>query len=388
VRQPPAYSPLPWRALRESARGVLRRESRDRVTLRTLLAREFSADAVGLFGSGTQALQIALGDAACATGSDIVALPAFTCFDVASAAVGAGLRIVLYDVDPATLSPDCDSLRAALAQGARIVVVTPLFGFPIDWEAVQACAVPHGAVLIEDAAQGLGATWHGARLGTLGDRSVLSFGRGKGWTGGQGGALLTRRGARPPDLRNGKHLAADLRVLTLAAAQWAFGRPNLYGIPAALPWLGLGETRYHDPTPPKALPHTAARLLLHAVAASQREIEARKIRAVRLLAKISGGSRLRPIKPLAGAQPGYLRLPVRVAGGVAGLADPDRARRLGVARSYPTPLSEVPAVRERLVAMGSGAWPGAEELARDLVTLPTHSLLSVLHLDQVARAVA
>ena len=387
MRQPPAYSPVPWAALRDSARAILQRETRVRAKLRGHLAREFDADAVGLFGSGTQALQVALSDAARAAGSDIVALPAFTCFDVATAAVGAGLRIMLYDLDPATLSPDCDSLRAALAEGARSVVVAPLFGFPADWEAVQGCAATHGAALIEDAAQGLGATWRGARLGSLGERSVLSFGRGKGWTGGRGGALLTRRGTQPTVLHNGKHLAADLRVLTLAAAQWAFGRPTLYGIPAALPWLGLGETRYHDPVPPESLPYAAARLLLHAVGAAQREAEERKRRAARLLAKLSRMSRVRPIKPLVGAQPGYLRLPVRVAGGLAGLADPGTARRLGVARSYPTPLSELPAVRARLVTSARDAWRGAEELARELITLPTHSLLSMSQLDQLARAV-
>jgi len=116
MRQPPAHSPLPWRALRASAGAVLRRRDDARPALRQLLAREFAAADVALFASGTQALQMALTVAGNEIGSNAtVALPAFTCFDVATAAVGAGLRISLYDIDPVTLTPDLDSLRGALA---------------------------------------------------------------------------------------------------------------------------------------------------------------------------------------------------------------------------------------------------------------------------------
>jgi perosamine synthetase len=388
VRQPPAYSPLPWRALRSSAAAVLRPDRDDRRALRTVLAREFAADRVALFASGTQALQVALVEAGRAVGPDaIVALPAFTCFDVATAAVGAQLRIALYDLDPLTLAPDLDTLAAALHSGARIVVITPLFGFPVDWEAVRACAAAAGALLIEDAAQGSGAQWHRRPLGSLGDASVLSFGRGKGWTGSGGGALLTRAGGGPAEAGNGKGLTREIRVLTLAAAQWALGRPGFYAIPAALPWIGLGETRYRDPVAPRPMARASAGLLLRAAAESQREAEERKRRAERLLAAIDGAPLVHPIEPLAGAVPGYLRLPARVAGGLSGLARPEAARRLGVLRAYPKPLADLPAVRERLVASGR-RWLGAAELARELITLPTHSLLSAREVEALVRAVA
>src|SRR5207247_2360158 len=83
----------------------------------------------------------------------------------------------------------------------------------------------------------------GRPLGSLGVVSVLSFGRGKGWTGGRGGALLSRGGAGGNG-GNGNGgggeggLWREAGVLALAAAQWAFARPAAYGIPASLPWLG------------------------------------------------------------------------------------------------------------------------------------------------------
>ena len=390
MRQPPAYSPLSWAALRAGAVAALRPGRDERPALRVLLAREFAADAVALFASGTQALQVGLAQARRAVGEGpglVVALPAFTCFDVASAAVGARLRIALYDVDPRTLAPDLDSLTATLTAGARIVVVAPLYGFPVDWEAVGECAAAVGALVVEDAAQGSGASWHGCPVGSFGRVSVLSFGRGKGWTGGRGGALLTRTGEMPAAARNGHGLGEEARVLALAVAQWAFGRPAFYGIPAALPWLALGETRYHDPVPPRPLSRAAAGLLLQDVAASRREAGERRQRAARLLDAIALARGVRPIEPLTGAVPGYLRLPLRVEGGIDGLAHREMAQRLGAARSYPRTLGDLPAVRERLVTPG-GRWPGAAELVRELITLPTHSLLASRDVEQVARAVA
>ncbi|HEV2146406.1 MAG TPA: hypothetical protein VGR37_03225, partial [Longimicrobiaceae bacterium] len=78
--------------------------------------------------------------------------------------------------------------------------------------------------------------------------------------------------------------------------------------------------------------------------------------------------------------PGWLRFPVRVRGGRGAL--PERARRLGVAGSYPTPLSELPQLGA-LLAGPETRWPGAESLARDLVTLPTHSRVTEGERDEI-----
>ena len=388
MRQPPAHSPLPWSALRAGGAALV--PGRDpRPALGELLAREFEAQHVSLLASGTQALQTALVEAARAAGGDvIVALPAFTCFDVATAAVGAQLRVALYDIDPRTLSPDLDSLTAALTAGARIVVVAPLYGVPVEWRGVMECAAAVSATVIEDAAQGFGASWHGHPLGSLGALSVLSFGRGKGWTGGRGGALLARGGTgRNGANGNGVGLWREAGVLALAAAQWAFGRPAAYGIPAALPWLGLGETRYRDPVAPRPLSRASAGLLVRGFVAAQREAVVRRHRAQGLLEAVARCAGAHAIEPPAEAAPGYLRLPLRVPGGLGGLAHPAVATRLGATRSYPSSLGALAPVCARLVGQ-TRRWPGAEDLVRELITLPTHSLLSVWDLETLARAIA
>ena len=93
-----------------------------------------------------------------------------------------------------------------------------------------------------------------------------------------------------------------------------------------------------------------------------------------------------PIEPPADSTPGYLRLPLRVPGGLTGLADPEVATRLGAARSYPSSLGDLGPIRARLVGPAR-RWPGAQDLVRDLITLPTHSLLSAQDLEALVRAV-
>ena len=81
-----------------------------------------------------------------------------------------------------------------------------------------------------------------------------------------------------------------------------------------------------------------------------------------------------PVPP-PGSTPGYLRFPLLVSGGFAALDAGGRARALGAAASYPGTLAELAPVRARL-AGPPGPWPGAETLARELVTVPTGSLLT------------
>jgi dTDP-4-amino-4,6-dideoxygalactose transaminase len=372
-RQPPVLSPLSLRALARAAASGLVRGGSARSELASLLRQEYRADGALLTDSGTSALQIAIRLAL--AGDDtggMVALPAYGCYDIATAAVGTGASIVLYDVDPATLAPDASSFAAALDAGARAAVVAPLYGVPCDWESLEALALPRGTLLIEDAAQGHGAAWRGRPLGSLGRLSVLSFGRGKGWTGGCGGALLWRGGDSRllPALPHG---AAGLRVLAAASAQWLFGRPLLYAIPSAVPGLGLGETVYRQPRAPAAIPAVAAALLLATRDAALHHAEVRRRVGGEFCARFGDGPAAIRIQPAA--TPGWLRFPVRLPGGAAADAA-TRLRGLGVARGYPTTLAELPAVRSRLVrvpADSADGLPGAATLARDLITLPTHT---------------
>jgi perosamine synthetase len=383
--QLPVHSPVALRAAWRSVRLGLGAGEDSRPRVRALVRALYEADHTVLVGSGTQALTLALRAAATTLGGpQVVALPAYACYDVATAAVAVNARIALYDVNPATLAPDLASLTATLAEGARIVVVAPLYGMPVDWEAIEQCVAAFDALAIEDAAQGHGASWQGRPLGSLARLSVLSFSRGKGWTAGRGGALLIRGDVpvvdgTPPECGS----LGEVTVALTALAQSALGRPQTYGLPAAIPWLHLGETRYREPEEPHAMSRTAAALLERTLPLATREAEARRTNAATLLGGLGSRSQVRPITPPAGGTPGFLRLPLRLACGLDALADRAGARRVGVAAGYPTTLAELPQVRQRLVR--AGRWPGAEDLVRQLVTLPTHSLVSAADREDLLR---
>ncbi|HSU13299.1 aminotransferase class I/II-fold pyridoxal phosphate-dependent enzyme [Longimicrobium sp.] len=393
-RQLAAYSPLTARALAGAAGSLLRRGDADRL-LANLLARHRAASGV-LCASGTQALQLAISAARTLSGDPAapVALPAWTCYDVAAAAVGADAAVSLYDVDPRTLTPDMDSLERVLAAGARVVVAAWAYGHPPAWAELLALAARHGAIVVEDAAQGHGAAWRGRPAGSFGALSVLSFGRGKGWTGGRGGALLVHTEGMEmgsegmemgmkmemPSVPPGGALA-EMMNLAASAAQWMLGRPSLYALPSAIPGLALGETVYHPPRPPRALPRAAATLLRRTRAAAEREADARRRNARALLAALGDVPGIHPIRPVDGADPGFLRLPLLLDAPL-----PSDAARLGIARGYPLPLAALPALKPRLTGP-ERRFPGAETLASHLVTLPTHSLLTPADLGAITALV-
>lgn len=385
-RVPPAYTPLSFGAIAGAATAAAGRSRHAPDEFRRLLCQRYEADDALLLDSGTHALELAMRLAVrVSREAALVALPAYTCYDVATAAVGAGVRIVLYDVDPNTLAPDLESLGRAFEVGARVAMVSPLYGIAVDWDAVESAATPFGAVVIEDAAQGYGSEWRSRALGSLGRISVLSFGRGKGWTGGLGGALLVRGGITldtddDPSFRPPR--APAFAGLLAASGQWALSRPALFGVAASVPWLRLGETRYHVPDPPRSLPRGAVVLLQRTRELAARESAVRRGNGAALLNEIADADNglsgaAKPIRPSPLGTAGYLRFPLRLRAGLEGFADPARARSLGAAGAYPTTLDGLAAVRERMVEPASQhRWPGADELVRELVTVPTHSQLT------------
>jgi len=180
---------------------------------------------------------------------------------------------------------------------------------------------------------------------------------------------------------------AELGVLLRATAHSALGHPSRYWLPTSIPWLGLGETRYHDPQPPTGMTRSAAALLEHTRALAAREALARRANADRLLQDLPARPQMRTVCAPARSAPGYLRLPLRASRGLEGFGDPARAMQLGVMSSYPSTLAALPQVRARL-ARTTGRWPGANELVRQLVTLPTHSLVTEGDREALVRLLA
>jgi dTDP-4-amino-4,6-dideoxygalactose transaminase len=354
--------------------------SRARDAVRSALRSRYGAADALLTDCGTSALTLALRELVNSGG--IVAYPAYACIDLTTAALGAGVNVRLYDVDPTTLSPDLDSVRAAIRRGVDAIVVAHLYGYPADVIGVRELAAEHGIPVIEDAAQGAGGTLLDQLLGSLGDVAILSFARGKGTTGGSGGALLVKtpalaewtsreRALLPAGSRGG------MEVVSLAAQRF-LSNPNLYPLPTAIPALKLGEMVYHPPRQPRAMSAVSAAILRWTLAIEPQEVSNRRTRAKELLSRVRATSDIVVARPIPGGESGFLRLAVIDNAGTR-LPRTD----LGALRGYPMTLDQHRQLWPFLLA-GERAGKGSQLLRDGLFTIPTHSYVGASDLALLA----
>ena len=134
-----------------------------------------AAEAIGC-GSGTDALWLAMAAAGVQPG-DRVLTTAFSFFATASSILRLGGVTVLADIDPRTCNLDPAAASVALEKHPAIRAILPvhLYGQCADWTALAAVKKPENCLLIEDAAQAIGAKWDGVPAGSLGDAAAFSF---------------------------------------------------------------------------------------------------------------------------------------------------------------------------------------------------------------------
>ena len=370
---PPAAAPIGWRDLWHGVTGALTRTESVRQREQEL-RREFGVEGVFLVSSGSGALALTLRAMRTLSSRTDVIIPAYTCFSLPAAVLEAGLRPVPCDINPSTFDFDRAMLRLTLSPRTLCVIGHHLFGVPSDMTTLQAMCREHGSFLIEDAAQAMGLEVGGRKLGTIGDVGIFSLGRGKNITCGAGGIVITGSPALADAIareyrRLGPTTIADevkdLLQLTLMAL---FVRPQLYWIPAALPFLHLGETVFPKAVPIRRLSGVKAGLLCgwqQRLAGSNRQrAEAASYYRHRL-----------PLRLLPGGDHPYLRVPFRVrnAAEKQRLCALSRRRGLGLSPAYPTTVADIPGVP--LAAAGC-RFPSAQRVASSLVTIPTHPLVS------------
>jgi perosamine synthetase len=385
--QPPVHSPLSLAALWSGVAAAIGVGDADDA-VRAEIRRAYEASTVLLTDSGTTALALALLSANSLKPGP-VALPAFSCYDLATATDASGMSFVLYDIDPDTLGPDYGSLIRALNAGATMVVTVHLFGVPVDIVRLQQTLTRTGALLIEDAAQATGAFIGVRRAGAVGTYGVLSFGRGKGLTGGGGGALLSDDPRVGHSLNNLESRLASPKHWGIVplSAQWLLARPSLYWIPLSLPFLGLGDTPYRGPRVPSRASAFNLGVLARTSSAAAQEASVRRAHASRLLSAVSAVPGLHGYSAPLGAEAGYLRFPLLVPDHAITVLRDAESRKLGIWPSYPRSLADLPGFGERRLNPQE-SFPGARQLARQLGTLPVHSQLRPRDLEALEHWIA
>jgi dTDP-4-amino-4,6-dideoxygalactose transaminase len=153
------------------------------------LARQLGAARVLLTTSGTHALELALIALGVGPGREVIC-PSFTFVSSANAVLRVGARPVFAEIEETTLGLDPADVERRITPRTAAILPVHYAGVAPDMDALLDLARRRNLLMVEDAAQGLAASWRDRALGTLGDAGCLSFHETKNVTCGEGGALV------------------------------------------------------------------------------------------------------------------------------------------------------------------------------------------------------
>ena len=147
-------------------------------------AEHFSLAVSGTFGLYAGLVGMGIGP------GDEVIVPTHTYVATATAVLGAGAIPVIVDVDE-SLTLDADALRDAIGPRTKAVIPVHMWGQASNMEAIMDIATKHGLLVLEDACQAVGGSYHDRKLGTIGQAGAFSFNYFKNITAGEAGGLVT-----------------------------------------------------------------------------------------------------------------------------------------------------------------------------------------------------
>src|ERR1044072_7318781 len=132
-----------------------------------------TSEAIGC-ASGSDALLLALMALDVGAGDEAITTP-FSFFATASAIARLGARPVFVDIDPITYNLNVDAIPAAITSRTRVVIPVHLYGQCAEMDQILALGKAKGVVVLEDAAQAIGAEDRGRRAGSMGVAGCFSF---------------------------------------------------------------------------------------------------------------------------------------------------------------------------------------------------------------------
>lgn len=322
-----------------------------------------------------------------------VILPAYGCPDLISAALFAGAEVVLVDLENDRPWMNLEQLATKITTNTVAIIAVNLFGILEQRQALRLLATQAGTLLIEDSAQAF--PGQAEKNFWQGDLIVLSFGRGKPVSLLGGGAVLFNNSnlkyseflrllpvGTTPDKANFRAQTA-LRFKA-RLYNWMI-RPGLFWLPQSLPFLHLGETRYHPLSSLQAMD----RIRLSMLPTNIKSYQAASTQVQENLTVMLGECDLEkagiidlPRACDISQNRKLLRYPL--------LIDPQRRnllharlqqQGLGTSLMYPKALPEIPALAALLSAQGS--FPAASEFAEKIITLPTTLQVSATDIEKI-----
>ena len=443
---PPTAAPIYFRDIISGLRGVFqgRRElERFKVELREY----FGVKHCFLVSSGKAALTLILQALKeLYPDRDEVLIPAFTCYSVPSSIVRAGLKVRLCDINPDTLDFDFDQLCNILSQCShgeaykntnelsdnnyelpslspqpatstqpylnhsdpsakrssseavlppyvvsnRLLAIVPthLFGLPADIDRVRELLGDPQIVIVEDAAQAMGGEWKGKKLGTLGDVSFFSLGRGKALSAVEGGIILTDRADIAEKIEGVlggilRYSIKDLIRLAFNAVLLAvFLKPRFFWFPKSLPFLKLGETIYDPSFKIRRMSYFQAGLA-KGWQKKLKEFKEKRAKNSRRWASFLQEDCMYRYRLENGNLPDLIRFPIRVDNESLRerILRGSEQQGLGIMPAYPDSIDGIQELKDGFQGQ---RLPISKKTVRKIITLPVHPFITERDVDEIA----
>jgi dTDP-4-amino-4,6-dideoxygalactose transaminase len=345
--------------------------------------------------SGSAALLVALQACKSISSRRKVILPAYTCPSVLAAVEQAGLQAVLCDLAPGMLGLDRKQLRLLLDSNTIAVIYVHLFGLDVGVTQIYEITKSAGALMIEDAAQAFGNQVNGRYLGSEGDLTILSFGRGKPLSALHGGAIVVNNGtlvqssiAAFKELETPLPRWFGLYYRMLLMAYNILFDPKWFSLPQKLPLYRIGETVYIDRVDVHEMANPA-RITLASLLPMRERIQRGRAQVAQSFAR-----QLKSSEALFSYIPNHMEMltgPLRFP---LVFKNPSHKRsclqrltdlRLGASGSYPVPLNMQAGVPGHIAKQGP--FPNANHIAECIMTLPTHEYVTARDVAAMVRTI-
>ncbi|MDH7514082.1 MAG: DegT/DnrJ/EryC1/StrS family aminotransferase [Clostridiales bacterium] len=307
--------------------------------------------------SGTDALILAIKAVGIGPGDEVITTP-FTFVATASSIVHCGAKPVFVDIDPLTFNINPDLIEKAITKKTKAIIPVHLYGQPAEMDKIMEIARAHNLIVIEDAAQAIGAKYKGRPVGQFGIAGCLSFFPTKSLGGyGDGGMVVT----------NDAELAERVGMLRIHGS-----KPRYYyhiiGANSRLDALQAAIIR-------AKLPYLAGWTVQRQMLANQYDKALSNVHLIKIPFRAPSCSHI------------FHQYTIRVTGGKR---DPLKSfladRGVASAVYYPMPLHLQSCFRE--LDYKQGDFPESEKASHEVISLPMFPELSEKELYLISNAVA
>lgn len=328
---------------------------------------QFESDIAAVLGaphavscaSGSDALILAMMAAEIGPGDEVITSP-FTFVATAGSIARVGATPVFVDIDRDTFNILPSAIEAAITPRTRAVMPVHLFGLPADVDPILTLARDHSLLVIEDAAQAIGARYKGREIGSLGDFGCFSFFPSKNLGAAGDGGLVTT---------GDPTMAERLRMLRVHGSKKKY-QHEILGMNSRLDALQAAILRVK---------------LLHLDSwTNARQLRARRYRELFESTNLLGYVR---VPPVPDADYGHVYNQFTI-GCESRDALKEHLRSTGVPTEiyYPLPLHLQSAFRH--LGYRPGQLPAAESASREVLSLPVYPELTEWRQEQVVQSVA